>query len=463
MARSLRSRALGASLLFANSILAVAIPARAEPGLVTARADAERRAPAPAASGPAELARGAFERLEAEHARHPERRPGTKVLSLRDALQEAVKRGPEVLVALAPRASLLRAEQTAAPTLLQPPSLSAQLGPRFLDDRIAPEFIVGISQPLSLSRQGALQKQVAKGELRLQEESLRLEKIAAAMAAGNAWLDLALTHNLLELRRASLDEAEKLRRLAETRVRLGQADPLELAVARAEAARSRALLLEAEGAHFAASADLSLALGLEAARVESDGGLPPPPPWNEGKRAEEERWTEARLLAEESLAGARAKLARAQQSPGLSVGVQYQREGTGEQVLTGTLTMPLFDFKPGRYQEALLLAEQDKLSQAAKGQRQKAKVERDRAAHEEAHAQVLFELLSKEALPAARQAVKIVTAKYELGEVDISRVALHRQQLLTLEENAAVALAAVHRAVLGRLKATGLLLEEYSL
>lgn len=393
------------------------------------------------------------------HEEHPPALRAARELSLTEALLEGAARAPAVRRAAAPRAMLERVAQVGKPALLLPPSLTAQLGPRVSGGSVLPEVIVGVAQPLSLSGQGQAQAEVARRELGLQTASLNLEKADAALFAGRAWVDLALSHRVLELRAAAMTEAERLVRLSESRVRLGEAEPLELALARSQWATFRASLMEAEGWHFSAATELAITIGADSVELEPKGGLPPPPE-RTPQTEREDGLVHDRLLAEESVLEAKARLARANQAPLLAVGLQYQREGTGDQILTGTLSLPLMPKLPGRFQEAQLLAEAAVRSEEARWAKVRAHLEKQRATHELEHARAVFQLLVETALPEAKAALQIVRAKYEVGSIDMTLVAWHTQTVLALEERAATALADVHRAQLSERRASGRLLQE---
>jgi outer membrane protein, heavy metal efflux system len=340
-----------------------------------------------------------------------------------------------------------------------PPVLSAQVGPRATNGSVTPELIVGVSQPLSTGGQRQAQGDVARREIVLVDATVEVERAEAALQAGLAWIDLALSDRVLALRQDAMVEAERLATLTETRVRLGESEALDLAIARGHWATFRASTIDAEGMHFAAAAELSLALGRESISLEPSGGLPEAPePIPASETAEGASYR--RFVAEKELIESKARLSRAGQAPTYAVGVQYQREGTGDQIFTGTFSVPLMPRLPGRFQETALRAEAEGRAEEARLALYRAKLLQKQAQHEEEHARVALQTLVELALPERKKALEIVRAKYELGSIDLTRVALHRQELLATEEGVAVALANLHRARLSRLRASGKLLQE---
>jgi outer membrane protein TolC len=138
--------------------------------------------------------------------------------------------------------------------------------------------------------------------------------------------------------------------------------------------------------------------------------------------------------------------ARAQQVPSLSLGVQYQREGTGDQVLVGTLSMPIVLWKPWRFQEARQRVHHDRDRAHADMVAVQLKRLIREAQHEVSHAQSQYNLLKETGLPPRKEAVRIVEAQFASGATDFLRVSLLRRELLNTEESLVAALADVHHA-----------------
>lgn len=401
-------------------------------------------------------------RAQDAHPAPPEDRRQVVSLSFEEALARGAASGPDVTVATAPRASAHDAVRYADPIFTQVPVVEAQVGPRFSSAETTPELVVSLSQPVPLTNTGKAQKRWARAELTSVEKDIELVALDSAERAGQAWIDLAYAEELLKLRKDALEQAEVHLRIVQSRTEVGVIDRSDLALAQGEVASARSLLLDAEVQHYLAAHELSYVTGLsENQRADVRTHL------SEAPLVESKAGTNAEVHPVLASAAARADAskqgidyAKSQQVPTVSVGVQYQREGTGDQIVTGILAVPLALWRPWRFQEARQRAQYDQDHARTKRVELELKREIERASREQEHASAQYDLLKSTAVPPRRDSLRIALAKFEAGEVDFLHVSWAKRELLGAEERVVAALAAVHRAHLRLLRSTGGLREQ---
>jgi cobalt-zinc-cadmium efflux system outer membrane protein len=239
--------------------------------------------------------------------------------------------------------------------------------------------------------------------------------------------------------------------------------PAEASLAAAEVGAAVLGERDAEGLLVTARATLKLAIGIpQTTAVVAAGDLPTnddlvaPPP------ARHEHPTIAAARAETELARADAKLTGAHMAPPVAVGVMYTREGTGEQLLAGTFTVPLpfldaSGFDGARQRASVLSAE-------ARVMRRQDELAHDMAlaTHEREHTREVRDTLRTRVLVPLREAVRLARAGYQAGTQDATGLLLLRQRLVTAEERLASAAADVKRADVRDAVARGALLDEVS-
>jgi outer membrane protein TolC len=393
-----------------------------------------------------------------DHSRHPEHpKDDTQFLTLEQAIAQGASHGPETTRALAPRDSARDLRGAADPFVTQLPYAQTQLGPRVSRGDLSPEVIVSVTQPFTWGDTAGVQKRVARSTLALVDASGKSARLVDAARAARAWLDLALADQVLELRQKFTNEAQTLAQLARARVTAGEAQPAELALAEGDLADAQVLVIDAEGAHYEAELDLSFAIGKPGRHVEVSGSFAAP--------GLDDQHVSPRVHPDVTAAKSRVLLAmdqveqaKLEQAPTVAVGIQYQREGTGDQILTAVATVPIPIAQPWTFRE---------LQQRVVAETARAEVDyvrsmnakaRAGAAHEVHHALTKYQHLEKAALPPLREAHRIAVVRYTRGEAAFSEVSLLRQRLLRAEEQLASALARVHHATIEHRAVTNTLL-----
>lgn len=389
-----------------------------------------------------------------DHASHPQHAEQTTLVTLAQAVAWGAKSGPDGTRAKAPLPATAGLA-TAAPKTTQLPFVQAQLGPRLSNSNLSPEVIVSVAQPFVWSDAAGVQKRVAHATQKLATSATLGAELSDAERAAHAWLDLALADEVLELRRAAVTAAESLLTLARARVAAGSAQPMELALSESELADAQALVMAAEDLHSTAELNLAYALGLPPnTHVDVDERLPEPP----AVVADAPSGVHPAILAAESrveLALEQVGYAKVQQSPIVTVGVQYQREGTGDQILTAVATIPLPVARPWAFQEAQQRLATEVARADANYVRAHSALLTSQAEHERTHTRIQYTHLHQTALPPLREAHRLALARYTGGATDFSELSLIRQRLLRAEEQRAQALANLHHAHVRALAAHG--------
>jgi len=369
--------------------------------------------------------------------------------------------GPAAREARAPVAASASIRDASDKVLPYAPRLSLSAGRRTGAFGEGLELSASATQEISLRGLRGARRDVASAVERAALTELERARLEGAANALLAWLDVVEAQELVRLRAAARREADEISRVASARVARGVAMPAEASLASAEVGAAVLGERDVEGLLVAARASLKLALGLpQATAVVAAGDLPmddglvaPSPP-----RREHPIETAAR--AEIDLAKADAKLTGAHMAPPLGVGVYYAREGTGEQLLTGTLSIPLpfldaTGFDAARQQASILSAE-------ARAVRRRDELAHDLtlSTHEREHTRDVRDTLSTQVLVPLREAVRLARAGYQAGTQDATGLLLLRQRLVTAEERLARAAADVKRADVRDALARGSLLDE---
>ena len=399
------------------------------------------------------------------HDHVPPPRAVEKRISLRDATRLGAARGPDGTVAAAPRAAVAETKRAADAIFTTLPRATLIAGDRVGPQGSSLEVGASVTQDLPLAGVRGARKEAAATYGRVVEQALALARLDGASRAALAWIDLAEADAVLAYRHEGLAQAEAILRSIRVRVAKGAADPIELSLAQGEVATARAAVLAAEGMRFDAEMELRFALG-EApdAALATAGDLDgiPTAPGDEASLIRRAEHSHPQLL----LADARAEQARreadlsaATLAPTIGVGVSYLREGTGDQIVTGTISLPLPIARPWAFEASRLRAAVDVAR--AQGARARAELSREirSALHEREHTRELHDTLAREALVPMKEALRLARAQFDAGTIDVTRVLLARQRLVATEEQTVRALADVRRADVRLMRAAGTLLD----
>jgi cobalt-zinc-cadmium efflux system outer membrane protein len=386
--------------------------------------------------------------------------PGEIAMSRAQALKLGAEQGPAVSEARAPLAASGSIHDASDKLLPYAPRVNAFAGRRTGAFGEGLELGASATQELSWRGLRGARRDVASAIERAAVSELDRARLAGAARALLAWLDVLEAQELLHLRGVALRDAEEIARVATARVDRGVAMPAEASLAAAEVGAAVLAERDAEGLLVDAHAALKLATGIPqttpvraAGDLSSDDTSPAPLP------ARRDHPALAAARADIDLARADARLTSAHLAPPFSVGVTYAREGTGEQLVTGTLSVPLPFLDPSGFDAARQRA--SVLSAEARAQRRRDELAHDVAVatHDREHTRDVRDVLSTRVLVPLREAVRLARAGYQAGTQDATGLLLLRQRLVAAEERLMSAAADVRRADVRDAVARGSLLD----
>jgi cobalt-zinc-cadmium efflux system outer membrane protein len=388
--------------------------------------------------------------------------------TLREATRLGAARGPDVALALAPRGAAAETRRAATAVFTSLPRVTLIAGDRLSTRGGSLEIGGGVTQDIPLGAVRGARKDAAAAFDRVVELDVGRARLDGAARAALAWVSLAEADAVFAYRREGAEHAEGILRTLRARVKTGVADPLELPLAEGDAATARAAVLEAEGMRFEAAMELGFAMGEApdaAVAVAGDlAGIADAPGDEPALLRQAERAHPQVLLAEARGAAARreADLAAVTFAPFVGVGASYLREGTGDQIVTGTVSVPLPFSRPWAFEASRQHAAAD----VARAQAERARAELGReiraALHEREHTRELHAMLAGTALAPMKEALRVARAQLDAGTIDVGRVLLARQRLGAVEQQIARALADVRRADIRLMRAAGTLLDGLS-
>ena len=395
------------------------------------------------------------------------------VVSRDEALRLGAKAGPGVATAHAPLAGLHDAKDAAGSLLVLPPQLTLQGGPQVLPAappngaRVDATFGATAMMLFPLRGVGSARKDVADASIQVASQGSRRARMDAALRAAVAWSHVLEVKEIHKLRVDALVQAQSLADVAKKRIGAGVGQPAEQALALGEVGAQRVALLEAEGWMTEAFAELRLAIGLESrAHLEVAGDLcaKEPSPVSSEDAARKSAFDAS---PEVPLAGARAELARrdtrlvsAVLGPTFGLGAAYQRDGAGDHIVQGVISLPIPIADYGAFDRARTGA----LAAAATADVERVRAELDRdvaiAIHDVSHSREVKETLETAALVPLEDALRLAKVQYETGTQDVTLVLATRQRTIAAREAHARACGEVLRADLRFLRVTGALAKE---
>jgi cobalt-zinc-cadmium efflux system outer membrane protein len=405
---------------------------------------------------------------------HAAARPADAVprrrLGLAEAIRLGASEGPGVATAKAPRSGIAEAERAGGSLFPLLPRATLAVGERRGPSGAGVEVSVGVLQDFSLGGLGAARRETATALARLTEADVARARLDAAGRAALAWIAVVEADRLFALRREGLAQADALLRVVRARVTTGVSDPLDLALAEGEMGAARASALDAEGMRFEAGMELAFATGQAPgtpieAEAEAEGGLGDPGAIgleNEGEagiaRAAGAHPMVHVAEARREVAEREGRLAAAILSPTLGLGASFVREGTGDRVWSGIVSIPLPFAHPGAFDAARGRAAEAAARAHADATRAEVEQALRLAEHDREHMREVHDALTAGALTPMREGVRLVSAQLTAGTTDVTHVLVARQRLRTVEEQVTRALAEVWRADLRWRRARGTLL-----
>ncbi len=309
------------------------------------------------------------------------------------------------------------------------PTLSLQPGFRTEGEGPRPEGQLTLSQGFNLGGLSSARRGAAAAELEAARLGVTRSRTERRVAVARAWLETWAAQRLHDPTLAEADAAKALVAKLERLVAGGGVTTADVASARAFAAEAAAFHLSWEGRRFEAGAHLALLLGLPdvvtvAPEAPSLAAL-------EVDLSVAEALPEARLRAREAEAAERRVAeAQAQYSTQLQLSLQGGHEAPTQwygNVGVG-VTLPLFE--RGQRDVARARAEATQLEGLKRQASAAARVTLQLLAHELEHAAEVFEVVHRTQQPAAEEAARLETRRFEQGEATLLELLLVRRQAL---------------------------------
>ncbi|NTX09403.1 TolC family protein [Myxococcus sp. CA056] len=375
-------------------------------------------------------------------------------LSFQDALALARQRAPSLLDAAGRVAEAQGAVAGSAPWLRDNPTLSAEVGPRRLDDGTRGlQLSLGLAQPFELGgKQGARRESARAGLAREGAEQQDAERRVLGEVAAS-FLRALYAREFSRLMHETEEAARNLASSASKRFEAGDVPVVDVNVARVAQARAHAAVVVAEGEEEALVSELRAQLGLPlqeplAVRgaLKELSSLPVAKPTGSSERADIRALESALAQAEAEL-----RLGRSQALPDLSVGVRYEKE-VDESAWLGTLSVPLPVFSRGQEEKVTGEARVRRLRTLLEAARRTRDVQVEAARVRDTRRQQALEVLTRDALPLLDENESLARKSYEAGEMDLAGFLLVRRETLEtrvalLDSHLQAALARVQLAV----------------
>lgn len=354
--------------------------------------------------------------------------PAPLHLTLDEALARAESASPLVRRARAEREAVAAREVGASLLFPTNPFVSGAVGPvregaaRGLGVRLHAEQTVEVAGQRG-TRRRLVAASVRVAELR--EGVARAETRARVRAA---YVGAQLAGAQVEAARAREALVEKLLSAVEARASAGAASDVDLAQARLERGAARGARVDATLAAAEALSRLRPLIGLPAARsVVLDRRLatPLPPPGDLPTllvRAEERRTELAALGAQKAEIDADLERLRREAIPSPTLFIELERDLPGQLLAVGGIGLPLPAWRRGQGEIALAQAERRRLDDERDLVARDVAAEVERAFQSEESAREMSGVLEHEVLPAATQAIALMTEGWEAGKFDLFRL-----------------------------------------
>lgn len=370
-------------------------------------------------------------------------RIGGALVSLPRLLRHAMSEAPALAVA---RAEVGLAEEAfgAADPFLPNPTFSAAVGPRFGQNGATDTDVqASLDIPIEIAGQRPLRFDVARAARRTRELQLEQARWEVHQRIHAGYRAALVARRRATLARQIAHFQEDLVDVARRRVEAGEASPLQLSLAEAEAAQAAQRAIATLQAYREACLLLAEIAGWSEARPpepigEPDAPRPAPTLAHllELARAHNPFLDVRRAAVAE--AEARAALADREAWPTPSIGVQYSREGAPdggqpEDSVLGVLTLPIPVFALNQAERAgsaarleVALAEREAFASVLA-----ARIERLRTAVDAAVERV--SAYGENILPRFAENMRLLGRAFELGEIDLLQLSLALERFLSIQ------------------------------
>lgn len=359
-----------------------------------------------------------------------------EMLTIQQALDEALANNPDLKI-LTAGVGVAEAQLEGASLASQfNPELSLAAGPRLQPEGSVVEVEVGVWQTFELFGQRAARRASARATLQEATAQLRARRVEVAAETRIAFGAALAAGRRAELAREASAHAKEALDAARARQEAGAAPRLEVNTARAEHGRAAAQVLAADVDRRAALSRLRLLLGRDQSHpLEVTGALP-----TTGlavSPVDELLDTAARnradlMAAQAELSSRRAAIALADREglPNPTFGLAYAREDGDDEVVLGSVALPLPVFNRNQADRAVArrLLEQAGLRLAAL-QRRIAQEVQLAAARVDAAGEELS-LYQQGVLEALEENLVMSLEGYRAGKLDFLELQLVQRQVL---------------------------------
>ncbi len=374
-------------------------------------------------------------------------------LGLLAAMALAERNAPDLKEPIAERESVGAYVSAGSRLVHRPPRATLSVGPRRLaaGAQLGWDTTVGVFQELSLGGYGRNLAAYAQAVEQRAQSNLTAVQRNVRVRAGLFWVDARAAREILAIRKDALEGAEATLRVAEARAAVGKSSPAEASLARALLGSVDASVLSALGEITVADAQLRHVCGIPLHEpLQVQGSLQ-----SSGRPIDENLVRRRVLLEAPELLAHRAHvtllersvaLGRAQSRPHIELGPTVTREGTGDWIVAGHLSLPLPGIDPYAADNAQRKLELNLARARSAVAEQLAIKEVEIALHEREHALALRDSLLKGTVEPSRAAVREYQLQYEFGRIDLTTLLAARRELLSARERWASAAAEVIRA-----------------
>jgi cobalt-zinc-cadmium efflux system outer membrane protein len=354
--------------------------------------------------------------------------PAPLRLTLDAALARAEAASPLVRRARAARDAALAREVGASLLFPSNPIVSGALGPVRDGDGRGLGVRLHAEQTIEVAGQRGTRRRVVAAAVRVAE-------LREAVARAETHARVRAAYVGAQLARAQVDAAharevlvEKLLSAVEARAAAGAASDVDLAQARLERGAARGARVDATLAAAEALSRLRPLIGLPAARaivLDERLAAPVAPPGDLATllaRAEERRTELAVLGAQKDEIDADLDRLRREAIPSPTLFVELERDLPGQLLAVGGVGLPLPTWRRGQGEIALAQAERRRIDDERELVARDVAAEVERAYQTEEAAREMSEVLDREVLPAATQAIALMTEGWQAGKFDLFRL-----------------------------------------
>jgi cobalt-zinc-cadmium efflux system outer membrane protein len=349
-------------------------------------------------------------------------------LTLGEALARAEAASPLVRRARAEREAVAARDLGASLLFPSNPVVAGAIGP--VRDPIGSALgaRLRVAQTIEIGGQRGARRRLVGSAVRAAElrEEIALAETRARVRAAYVGAQLARAQVDAAVQRETL--VEKLLAAVEARVAAGAASDVDLAQARLERGAARGVRLDATLAAADALSRLRPLLGLPAARaVVLDEGPAAPPRQAVDlptllAQAEERRVDLAALAASQAEIDADLDRLRREAIPSPTLFIDFERDLPGQILAFGGVALPLPAWRRHQGEIAVALGERRRNEEERALLSRDVAVEVERAFQTESAEREMTELFDREVLPAAAEAIALMTEGWQAGKFDLFRL-----------------------------------------